>query len=98
MSNNIERPPHISQEDWDAVDVPELTDEQMAQMRPFAEMFPVQYAAQKNKGGRPKLDHPKRKVSWRLSAEVIDGVEATGPGYNSRVDAVLKDALAKGIL
>ena len=29
-----------SKEDWDAVDSPELTDEQLAQAKPFAEVFP----------------------------------------------------------
>ena len=29
-----------AKEDWDAVDSPEATDEQLAQPRPFAEVFP----------------------------------------------------------
>ena len=29
-----------TREDWDAVDSPELTDEEMRQMRPFREVFP----------------------------------------------------------
>lgn len=51
----------------------------------------------KNKGGRPKLDRPKIKVTWQLSAEVVKTVQAT-KGYNRRVEAVLKDAIDKGLL
>jgi hypothetical protein len=35
-----ERPSDISQEDWDAVDVPEATAEDFARARPFKEVFP----------------------------------------------------------
>ena len=34
------RPKHISQEDWDAVDSPPLTGEQLARMRPMREVHP----------------------------------------------------------
>ena len=54
MTEAVERPAHISQEDWDSVDVPEMTDEQFARARPFAEAFPEAAERLKNKGGRPK--------------------------------------------
>ncbi len=78
MSNRVERPPHISQEAWDAVDVPELTDAEFARARPFAELFPHASQELRKRGGRPKMDRPKVKVGWRLAADVVDAVQGTG--------------------
>ena len=39
------KPDHISQDDWDSVDVPELTDEELARMRPAVEVLPELVAA-----------------------------------------------------
>jgi hypothetical protein len=44
---HFEKPAHISQEDWDSVDVPELTDEEMARAVPFSQAFPEAYASWK---------------------------------------------------
>jgi uncharacterized protein (DUF4415 family) len=46
--------------------------------------------------GRPKTPAPKRVKSFKLSPDVIDGVVQSGPGYNARVDAVLRQALLEG--
>ena len=46
--------------------------------------------------GRPPVEQPKVHIGLRLSADVVKGVRATGPGYNARVDRVLREALAKG--
>ncbi len=92
-----DKPAHISQEDWESVDVPELTDEDFAQAKPFKEVFPEQYKAWK-KLGRPSVESPKVHIGFRLAADVVQGVRATGPGYNARVERVLRDALAKGEL
>ena len=40
----------------------------------------------------------KVHVGFRLAADVVEGIEATGKGYNSRVERVLRDALAQGKL
>jgi uncharacterized protein (DUF4415 family) len=98
MTQHPEKPAHISQEDWDSVDVPELTDEELARAVPFQQAFPDLAKSLKRQGGRPKVDHPKIKVAWRLSADVVDHVKAIGKGSASRVDAVLKDAIARGLL
>lgn len=97
--SNPEKPPHIPQEDWDAVNVPELTDEDFAQAKPFKKVFPEQYASwMKSKGGRPPVESPKVHIGFRLAADVVKGVRATGPGYNARVERVLRAALEKGEL
>ena len=76
---------------------PELTDEDFARARPFKEVFPRQYAAWK-KLGRPPVETPKVHIGFRLAADVVEGVRATGKGYNARVEKVLREALAKGQL
>lgn len=74
-------------------DSPEATDEELAQGRPFAEVFPELAASiRKNMGGRPPLDRPKKAVSLRLDQDVIDKFKATGKGWQSRINAVLRDA------
>ncbi len=79
---------------------PEWNDEEFARARPFKEGFPGFYAAwekeRKNKGGRPKAEQPKLHIGFRLAADVVKGIRATGPGYNARVEHVLREALAKG--
>ena len=37
-------------------------------------------------------------IGFRLAADVVSGIKATGRGYNARVEKVLRDALAKGKL
>ncbi len=92
-----EKPPHISQRDWDEADVPEWTEEDFARARSFKEVFPEQYAAWKRRG-RPPVASPKRHIGFRLAADVVEGIRATGKGYNARVEKVLREALAKGRL
>ncbi|SMC96627.1 BrnA antitoxin family protein [Rhizobium sp. RU36D] len=84
-----------SREDWDEVsDNPELTDEQIAELRPFREVFPDLAAAiEKKLAGRPKSDNPKRAISIRLDAEVIDRFKATGDGWQSRMNEALRKAV-----
>jgi uncharacterized protein (DUF4415 family) len=79
----------------DDEDNPELTDEDFARARPFKEVFPKQYKAWK-KLGRPPAEVCKVHIGFRLAADVVAGVRATGKGYNARVEKVLREALAKG--
>ena len=41
---------------------------------------------------------PKVHTGFRLAADVVEGVRATGKGYNARVERVLRKALAEGEL
>lgn len=74
-------------------DNPELTDEQLAQGRPFAEVFPDLAESIKRSRGRPALETPKKQVTLRLDAEVLDKLRASGPGWQSRVNDMLKKAV-----
>ena len=60
-------------------DLPELTDEMLAR-------------GKINKGGRPKSDSPRKLISLRLPAEVIERWRATGPGWQTR----MAERLARG--
>lgn len=97
MGNRVKKPADISQEDWESVDVPEATDAEFAAARPFKEVFPEQYKAWK-KMGRPPVESPKIHIGFRLAADVVNAIRASGRGYNARVEKVLRDALVKGKL
>lgn len=78
--------------DWDAVESPPLTDEELAQAKSFADVFPA-LAEKMSKGGRPRSERPKLAVSIRLDQEVVDRFKADGPGWQSRVNEVLRNAV-----
>jgi len=78
-------------------DNPELNADDFARAKPFSEVFPEQYKSWKKKG-RPPVETPKMHIGFRLAADVVSGIRATGKGYNARVEKVLRDALAKGQL
>ena len=92
MTKQRERPPTDLEEN------PEWTDADFARARPFKEGFPELHGAWKNKGGRPAAESPKVHIGFRLAADVVEGVRATGRGYNARVEKVLREALANGRL
>ena len=45
------------------------------------------------KRGRPKLDNPKTLVTLRLDPDVLARLRASGPGWQSKVNAILKKAV-----
>jgi uncharacterized protein (DUF4415 family) len=95
MASRGKKPADISQQDWESVDVPEATDAEFATARPFEEVFPAQYRSWK-KMGRPRVETPKVHIGFRLAADVVESIRASGRGYNARVEKVLRDALTKG--
>jgi len=81
-----------SKEDWDAVDSPEMTDEQLAQGRPFAEVFPELSESIRRGRGRPPVAKPLQQISIRLDPDVIAKFKATGKGWQARMNDALKKA------
>ena len=61
-------------------ELPELTDEMLVR-------------AVARKGGRPRSANPRKLISLRLPAEVIERWRATGPGWQTR----MAERLAKGL-
>ncbi|HEY3986478.1 MAG TPA: BrnA antitoxin family protein [Cedecea sp.] len=47
----------------------------------------------KARRGRPSSDNPKTRITIRCSPEVIDAFKSTGRGWQTRMDAALKDWL-----
>lgn len=80
--------------DWDEVsDNPEMTEEELKELRPFREVFPEFAASIDRKLGRPKAETPKKAISLRLDQEVIDRFKATGDGWQSRMNEALRKAV-----
>lgn len=44
------------------------------------------------KRGRPALTHPKKHLNIRLDADVVERFKASGPGWQSRINDVLRKA------
>lgn len=77
-------------------DSPELTEADMASAKPFAEAFPqIAETMRRNVGGRPKSANPKQPISIRLDQDVIAKFKATGPGWQSRINEVLRKSAAQ---
>ncbi len=53
-------------------ELPELTEDMLAR-------------AKLNKGGRPLSPNPRKLISLRLPADVIERWKATGPGWQTRM-------------
>jgi uncharacterized protein (DUF4415 family) len=86
-----------TREDWDAVDLPELTDEQLASARPLREVLPELWEAiqrdKAEKAARGEAEPPPTaRVTLRLDADVLAKFRATGPGWQRRVNAILRAA------
>ncbi len=78
----------IGENSWrDPDDAPELTEE-------WFERATLYDGERVIRRGRPKLASPKAQVTLRLDADVLAGLRATGPGWQSRANAALKDWLA----
>ena len=82
----------IQSEIADDPDSAEATDEELAQARPFAEVFPDLMESIRRARGRPPVARPKQQISLRLDPEVIEKFKATGKGWQARINEVLKRA------
>lgn len=84
----------FTRQDWAEVsDNPELTDEQMAQARPFAEVFPDLTDSIRRARGRPKVARPKEAVTLRLAPETIARFKSLGgKDWRARMSEALDKA------
>ncbi|MGD0184297.1 MAG: BrnA antitoxin family protein [Roseiarcus sp.] len=80
----------FTQADLDDVsDSPEITAQEMAEAKPFAEAFPE--LAESVKRGRGKQKTPtKQLVSIRLDRDVLAAFKATGDGWQGRINDALR--------
>jgi uncharacterized protein (DUF4415 family) len=79
-------------------DNPELTAEELAKARPFAEAFPD--LASKMRASRgPQKAPTKVSTTLRVDRDVLERYKAGGPGWQSRMNAALRAAsgIEKGV-
>ncbi|MFM2042497.1 MAG: hypothetical protein RLY86_1073 [Pseudomonadota bacterium] len=69
-------------------DARELTDEDIAEMRPHAE-----FMEEFRRRGRPRQAAVKKPVTVRLDTDVLEAWRATGPGWQSRMNDALRKAV-----
>ena len=48
--------------------------------------------------GRPAVAVKRPTLNMRVDADVLDAFKATGPGWQTRINAVLRDAVAHGVV
>jgi uncharacterized protein (DUF4415 family) len=72
----------------DPDDAPKLT----ADMLENAEYFEGDKFIRRGRG-RPKLDAPKEAINLRLDADILTALRAHGPGWQTRVNEILRSAL-----
>ena len=75
---------------------PEWTAKQIAKARPASQVLPQIFIAQiaqemLKPRGRPRATHPKERINIRLSHDVVTHFKASGDGWQTRIDAALKD-------
>lgn len=62
-------------------DAQPLTDAQLKAMRPM---------------GRPRIASPKAPLTMRVDVDVLQALRSSGQGWQTRVNALLRDAVAAG--
>ncbi|MCK7461170.1 MAG: BrnA antitoxin family protein [Sphingobacterium sp.] len=65
-------------------DTHELTDAELAELRPLART-----------PGRPKAESTKQPVSIRVDADLLAAMKASGPGWQTRANDALRAAFLK---
>jgi uncharacterized protein (DUF4415 family) len=96
LSNMSKRKPLTNRDG----DVRALTAADFRRMRPAREVLPKMVGAKVaaelfRPRGRPRKDDPKAQVTLRLDAEVVRHFKSSGPGWQTRINAVLKRAVLK---
>ena len=78
---------HATPTEWhDPDDAPELTDDFFKQADEYAGSHLI-------RRGRPKAPNTKQALTIRYDAEVIEAFKVTGKGWQTRMNAALKDWL-----
>ena len=48
--------------------------------------------------GRPAISTKRPTLNMRVDADVLDAFKATGPGWQTRINALLLDAVKRGLV
>lgn len=74
---------------------PALPVEWFDKARPAAQVLPASVlAAARRKPGRPPKEAPKEAVKLRIDPDVLAVLRATGPGWQTRVNTILRERFA----
>jgi uncharacterized protein (DUF4415 family) len=85
--------PPMNDDPIDDPDNPEWTEEDFARAVGPEGLSDVELAAFPKTRGRPRSPAPKKLVSLRLDSEVVQKLKATGPGWQTRANEILKRSL-----
>jgi Uncharacterized protein conserved in bacteria len=69
------------------------TEAEAKDMRPFEDALPDLAESIKRGRGRPPAEKPKKQVTLRIDADVLERFRSSGKGWQGRVNEVLKKAV-----
>ena len=100
MTKSKKKPAGVSQKDWESVDSPEWTAEDFQRARPAMEVLPpalyTALAAQRKRGQRgPQKTATKVPTKLRIDLEVLQAYKATGRGWQTRMNEVLRQGVGQ---
>lgn len=72
-------------------DAPELTDEEIKNLRPAREWFEEHGIPMPVPRGRPKAEVTKTSVTMRIDADTVEYYKAGGPGWQTRMNEDLRE-------
>lgn len=85
----------------DPDDAPEVTQADLARARFYVggqevarSAFAVDLAARPRRG-RPALPEQRPTLNMRIDADVLAALKATGPGWQTRINALLREAVER---
>jgi uncharacterized protein (DUF4415 family) len=75
---------------------PEWGETEFALARPASEVLPELFGHERaaeilRPRGRPKLENPKLPIKLRIDPDVVDAYKAQGEGWQTRMNAALRD-------
>jgi uncharacterized protein (DUF4415 family) len=73
-----------------------LTDKEIAQFRPTREVLAELGIPMPRTRGRPPAEAPKRQVTLRLDADVVEHFKRGGKGWQTRINDTLAEAIKSG--
>jgi uncharacterized protein (DUF4415 family) len=76
-------------------EVRELTRGDIVAMKPFKEAFPKLHEDWQRGRGRPPKEQPKQRLTLRLDADIVAWLKEQGPGYQTRINGILRDAMER---
>jgi uncharacterized protein (DUF4415 family) len=72
-------------------DNPVWTEEELKSARPGKDVFKELGITPPRPRGRPPVDTPKQTVTIRLDADLLENLRASGKGWQSRVNKILRN-------